>query len=401
MTLPASPSHPPVTALVLTGGGARAAYQAGVLRAIASIRRASGTKDVASPFQVVTGTSAGAINAAALACSADHFDTAVRRIVHVWRDVHAEQVYHADALSALRAGTRWMSMLSLGWVITRWRRMRPRSLLDNAPLADLLRQQIPLTQLPAQLASGHLRGLAITASSYTTGEHVTFYESAAAMTPWTRAQRYAVPARIGVEHLLASAAIPFIFPATPLEVEGRKAWFGDGSMRQMAPISPAIHLGAERVLVIGAGRAVEPPGHAAAQPGYPSMAQVAGHALSSIFLDTLSADIERTRRINQTLSLIPPELRATHPLRPVELLVIAPSQRLDDLVARHVEELPGAVRALLAILGVRPGDPRGSALASYLLFEPGYTRTLIQLGWHDTMQQQADVRRFFGWPEPH
>ena len=389
----------PRTGLVLTGGGARAAYQVGVLRAVRAIRRDAGLAGTANPFPIVCGTSAGAINAAALAAGSDHFDAAVRRLTRVWSHIHAHQVYRADAWDALRAGTRWVSLLSLGWALAQLRHVHPRSLLDNAPLGALLRAHVPLQRIPQLLAAGHLHALSIAASSYASGEHVTFYESAQPVPPWERAQRGAVPARIGVAHLLASSAIPFIFPAGAVAVDGVPSWYGDGTMRQVAPISPAIHLGADRVLVIGAGRANEPRAAPPAQaPAYPTLAQVAGHALSSIFLDTLAADIERTQRINHTLSLIPPAARADSALRPVELLVISPSQRLDDLALRHVHELPGTVRTLLGILGVRPNDHASGALASYLLFEPGYTRALMQLGWRDTLSQREEVERFFGWP---
>ncbi len=398
MTPAPAPPASPSTGLVLTGGGARAAYQVGVLRAIRAIRQASGAAHGGNPFPIVSGTSAGAVNAAALAAGSDHFDGAVRRLTRIWAHIHAARVYRADGWSALRAGTRWVSLLSLGWALARWRQLHPRSLLDNAPLGDLLRAHVPLQRVPEMLASDHLRGLSVTASSYATGEHITFYQSSQAIAPWSRAQRSAVPAQIGVAHLLASSAIPFIFPAGEVSVDGHTCWYGDGSMRQVAPISPAIHMGADRILVIGAGRASEPRATPApSAPGYPSLAQMAGHALSSIFLDTLSADIERTQRVNRTLSLIPPQARAHSSLRQIDLLVISPSQRLDELAAQHVAELPASVRTLLGILGVRPGDPRSGALASYLLFEPGYTRALIQLGWDDTVRQRAQVCRFFGW----
>lgn len=382
------------------GGGARAAYQVGVLRALARIRREVGAPR-GNPFGIIAGTSAGAINAAAIACQADRFDMAVAGLVHVWRGFSADQVYRADAFGVVRSGARWLSMLTLGWALARWRRASPRSLLDNSPLAELLARVIPLERLPALLNEGHLGALAVTASSYSSGNHVTFCQTARPFEPWLRSQRVAVPAVIGLDHLLASSAIPFVFPAMPLPIAGRSEWFGDGSMRQSAPISPAVHLGAERVLVVGAGRLQEPPGQHHNGGDYPSLAQVAGHALSNIFLDALAVDIERAQRINRTLELLDASARARSPLRPLELLVIAPSQRIDDIAARHVESLPPAVRALLRGIGVGDGQKNargGAALSSYLLFERGFTHALIELGMRDAMARRDEVIAFFGWP---
>jgi len=390
----------PITGLVLSGGGARAAYQVGVLRAIARLRRETAAPQRRSPFGVICGTSAGAINAAALACSADQFDAGVDAIAQVWQDIRAEQVYRADSLGVIRSGAQWLTMLSIGWLVARWRKARPRSLLDNAPLAELLAQAVPLQRLPRMLAGRHLQALALTASSYSSGEHVTFYQSAAPLPPWLRSQRIAAPAELGIAHLLASSAIPFVFPAAELAIGGQLEWFGDGSMRQTAPLSPAIHLGAQRLLVIGAGRMHEPAGQRALNPGYPSLAQIAGHSLSSIFLDALTADVERLQRINRTLALLSDEARVATPLRPIEALVIAPSQRLDDIAARHVDELPTPVRALLRGLGVSGSgrSAQGAALASYLLFERGYTRELMALGEQDVAARRSEVLDFFGWP---
>lgn len=390
----------PLTGLVLSGGGARAAYQVGVLRAIARLRRGTAASPRRSPFGVICGTSAGAINAAALACSADQFDAGVDAIAKVWHDIHAEQVYRADSLGVIRSGAQWLTMLSIGWLVARWRKARPRSLLDNTPLAELLAQAVPLQRLPRLLAGRHLQALAITASNYSSGEHVTFYQSAAPVAPWQRSQRIAAPAELGIGHLLASSAIPFVFPAAELAIGGQPEWFGDGSMRQTAPLSPAIHLGAQRLLVIGAGRMHEPAGQRALNTGYPSLAQIAGHSLSSIFLDALTADVERLQRINRTLALLSDEARVATPLRPIEALVVAPSQRLDDIAARHVDELPTAVRALLRGVGVSGSGrgAQGAALASYLLFESGYTRELMALGEQDVAARRSEVLDFFGWP---
>lgn len=396
------PLAAPATGLLLTGGGARAAYQVGVLEAIAQIRRDCGQGHGPNPFPILTGTSAGALNAAALACGADHFDHTVRKMARIWSHLHTEHVYRADALSMLRSGARWLSLLSLGWALTRWRTMRPRSLLDNAPLAALLQSQlVPLDRLPQVIADGHLRALAVTASSYSSGEHVTFFETHAQLHPWVRSQRRAVSGHISHDHLLASSAIPFIFPATALKIGDHLEYFGDGSMRQTAPLAPAIHLGADRVLVIGAGR-MHDPLESAPPPvssSYPTLAQIAGHTLSNIFLDALALDVERAQRINSTLALIPPEVRARSNLRPLELLVIAPSQRLDAIAARHVAALPRSMRSLLGALGVTTdaNDARGAGLASYLLFEPSYIRALMALGRRDTFARREEVIQFFGW----
>lgn len=391
----------PLTALVLSGGGARAAYQVGVLRALVRIRRAAlgplGRQH--NPFGVICGTSAGAINAAALACHADRFEAAVEVVARVWENFHADHVYRADSLGVIRTGAQWLTMVSIGWVIARWRRARPKSLLDNSPLAELMQRLVPLQRLPSMLEQGHLQALAVTASSYSSGEHYTFYDAARPITPWERSQRVAVQGRLTHEHLLASSAIPFVFPATCIGSASEGGWFGDGSMRQTAPLSPAVHLGAQRLFIVGVGRTQEPPGRAVQVGGYPNLAQIAGHAMSSIFLDALAVDIERMRRINRTLALLPDSALADTPLRPLEALVISPSQRLDEIAARHLGALPPAVRALLRGVGVggQGTEARGSALASYLLFEAPYTRELMALGEADTDARRDEVLRFFGW----
>ncbi len=381
------------TALFLTGGGARAAYQVGVLQAIFSLLCTAGRDARKNPFDIVCGTSAGAINAAAFASRADDFGHSVTHLLTTWRQLEVDQVYRADSFGVIRSGARWLSLLSFGWLLRKWHASPPVSLLDNNPLVSLLHRMLDLPRLDAALEAGHLAALAVSASSYTSGHHVTFYQSCPEMTSWQRARRMAVPQQIGVDHLLASSAIPLIFPAVPLYCGGRCEYFRDGSLREVAPISPAIHLGAERVLVIGAGDLGGQGQNFTEFSGYPSLAQVAGHALSSIFLDGLSVDLERVSRINSTLALMTPAQLQMTTLRPVRILAITPSQPLDTIANHHVGGLPGPIRALLSAIGAT--ERRGAALASYLLFESSYVKSLIELGQIDTLNRRDDILDFF------
>jgi len=390
------------TALVLTGGGARAAYQAGVLRAIARLRRQSGSRSSASPFDIVVGTSAGAINCAALACHADNFDGAVAHLGQVWRQFHADQVYRTDSIRVIESGAKWLSMLSLGWLIARWHRARPKSLLNNDPLAELLSSLLDMQRLDRMLREDFLQAAAVSASSYSSGRHAVFYQSHRSIAPWNRSQRQAVRTQLTIDHLLASSAIPFLFPAVPIPIAGAPEYFGDGSMRQTAPLSPAIHLGAQRVLVIGSARTNEPANGSLISPDYPNLAQIAGHALSSIFLDTLTADIERVERLNDLLGALPEAEAQRSGLRRIEVLSITPSRRVDRIAAEHVQALPVTIRGLLRSVGVSSlaGDLRGAAFASYLLFESSFTQALLELGDRDAMARQEEIGRFFGWGMP-
>ena len=367
-------------ALVLTGGGARAAYQVGVLGAIRELRG----KRTGNPFPILCGTSAGAINATALAVHAADFGRAVRHIERVWRGLHVHDVYRVDPAALLGSGVRWGSALFAGWLV----RQTPRALLDNAPLHGLLERVLDLSAIDPAIARGELHALSVTASGYSSGESLAFFQGAIDILPWRRAQRLGVRCALRIDHLMASSALPFVFPAVKINRE----FFGDGSMRQLAPVSPAIHLGADRILVIGAGRTAEE-GRVRVER-YPSPAQIAGHALSSIFLDTFAVDLESLSRINDTVGRLDPAQRAAAgiALRPIETLVIQPSQRLDTIAGRHAYSLPPLLRTVLRGLGTFRRE--GSTLLSYLLFEPGFVRALIELGYHDAMAREPELRRF-------
>ncbi|MEY4014587.1 MAG: hypothetical protein RLZZ290_1451 [Pseudomonadota bacterium] len=393
-------SRPAKTALVLTGGGARAAYQAGVLRSVAKIQAAHGHS--ANPFPIVCGTSAGALNAAAIACGADQFGAATRALKQVWTELHVEQVYRASVADMIEGGFRWLSLMGIGWLIARGK-FAPKSVLDNTPLGELLRMHIPLRRLPDLLETDALDALAITASSYSSGEHVTFFQAKQSVSAWRRNQRIAIPTTIHYDHLLASAAIPLIFAPVPLPLNGPRAYFGDGSVRQTSPLSPAIHMGAEQLFVIGAAKPPEPSASGHEDAPAPSLSEVIGHSLSSIFIDALPADIERLERVNQTLSRLPAGSAQVNGLRPIQVMTIFPSARIDQLAQAHMQSLPPSVQRLMRLLGDQRGRPnrasRGGALLSYLLFESAFTRSLIAMGEQDAWNQREEIARFLGFSD--
>lgn len=370
--------------LILTGGGSRAAYQVGVLKAIAEfLPRASH-----SPFTIICGTSAGALNAATLAINARDFRKGVKYLLNVWKNFHVAEVYRTDFVGVLRNTSRWVAGLVLSSFGVN--KLNHVSLLDNAPLLELLEQTLPCEKIQESIDSGALHALSITASGYGSGHSVTFYQGVESIQPWKRARRVGVPTQIEIQHLLASAAIPFIFPA----VHVHREYFGDGSMRQLAPISSALHLGADRVLVVGMGAGGGADEEAARSriDEYPSLAQIAGHALDSIFLDSMEVDLERLHRINHTVSLIPEALRPGINLRHVDVLVISPSQPLEKIAERHLKSLPWPIRLLLRSVGVM--RRRGANLVSYLLFEKSYCRALIDLGYQDATKRKEEIMAF-------
>jgi NTE family protein len=369
----------PKVGLILAGGGARAAYQVGVLKAVAEMLPPN-------PFPILSGTSAGAINATTLAIYATRFPEGVRRLVQVWQNFHVDQVFRADVPGVLANGLRWfaaMLMAGLG-------RRNPHALLDRTPLRRLLYRTMPFARIQKAINAGALHALSITASGYSSGQSVSFFQGVPSLTMWKRVRRVGSAATIALDHLMASSAIPFVFAA----VKVNREYFGDGSMRQMAPISAALHLGADRVLVVGVRQEDTSAMVRGETAEYPSIAQIAGHVLNSIFLDSLEADLERLQRINKTIRLIPAHnLRESGvTLRNVDVLVISPSEDLDKIAARHAHHLPWSIRFLLRGLGAF--NRSGSNLVSYLLFEKPFCRELIDLGYRDAMQRKEEILRF-------
>lgn len=370
-------------AVVLPGGGARAAYQVGALRAVARILG----REQKQAFRIICGTSAGAINAATLAVHADSFQRGVARLLRWWRAVEVGHVYRADLASVALHGMRWLASVLIGAGGPK----RAAAMLDNSPLGVVLRGDLELTRIADQIRDGELWALAINATSYTTGQAVTFFQGSPAISAWQRTRRRGQPATISIDHLLASTAIPFVFPAGRIGDD----FFADGSVRQIAPLSPALHLGARRILVIAVGQFAGQPLNARQHtvPPYPSFAQMAGHALSSIFLDNLGADLERMQRLNYALNLVPSEVQQKHPeLAHIDTLVLSPSRDLGALAVPYAQYLPTGVRYLLHGLGSTEGT--GASLLSYLLFDKRYTRALLDLGYRDGLARRDEIAAF-------
>jgi NTE family protein len=366
--------------VVLTGGGARGAYQAGALQAVAEVAEEVGAS---SPFSILAGTSAGAVNVSFLAAHADRPLTATRRLRRFWEELHAERVYRTDVFSLGKIGARWLAELSLNGLI---QEKASNSLVDTSPLQALLSEQVRFERVGELLAEGVLRGVAVTAVDYCCGVSRTFFQGAAQ--PWERSRRRGEAATLSLPLVMASAAIPVLFP--PVAHEGHS--LGDGSVRNYTPLSPAIKLGAERLIVVG----VRKPGSASAvcqTSGQPTIARIAGSLLNAVLLDAVDLDIERLQRINQTVRQLQDPSHSE--LRPIELCAIRPSRDVGRMAAEEVGSLPRTVRHLLGGLG---SPEEGAELISYLLFEPSFTRRLAELGYADAMAQADELRRFLSPP---
>jgi NTE family protein len=374
------------TALILSGGGARAAYQVGVLQALADVL----PEGCENPFPIICGTSAGAINALALAAHKGNFKSAANALAYMWQNLDIGQVYlhgWGDILKGL--GYLGLSLFNEGMG-----RRRPLSLLDNAPLWNLLGSKINFENINPSIESGKLLAVSVSAMGYTSGHSVSFFQGSPELKGWSRYRRSGVATHLRLEHLLASSAIPTIFPAVRINRE----YFGDGALRQLAPISPALHLGADALFVVGVSgnRSSLKANRRVPHRHSPSMGQIVGHLFNSAFVDALEGDLEHMQRMNELLKLIPEDVRMREGiiLRPVENMVISPTSPIDSIAGRNVRYLPKSLRFFLRAIGAT-AKGGGATAASYLLFSNEFITELIELGRADTLAEADNIRAFF------
>jgi len=369
--------------LVLPGGGARCAYQVGVLKAIGEML----PKGAPCPFPIISGTSAGAINSVVLATRAKRFASGVAELEKVWGNFHTHHVFRSDAQTIVKTSARWLASISTGGLLG----AAPRSLLDNEPLRGLLDRYLKISHVQNSIDRGFIDAIAITAAGYGSARSVSFYQGRPDLEPWSRVRRLGIPTSLRLDHLMASIAAPLIFPGVQI---GRE-YFGDGAMRQATPLSPAVHLGAQRILVIGVRNEAPDPEPGPDDPvAYPSLGRVAGYMLDALLMDGLSSDLERLARLNYVVNEQPNKVLngEFESLRSIDALIMFPSQDIREIALRHLHEMPRAVRLLMR--GVGAMNYGGRQLVSYLLFEAGYTRELIRLGYADAMSRREQLQDF-------
>lgn len=378
-------------ALLLSGGGARAAYQVGVVKALDDHMNTQSSQT--NLFDIFCGVSAGGINSLGLASNNERRTYAIDRLVSIWEKFEVEQVYRTDNISLLKSAYPWLRTL-IPFRKNKPLANYPMSFLDNSPLEKLL-NIIEYDKLDNLVAQQKLYATSVTCSSYHTGQSVTFYQGHTNIQEWEKERKLGVRDKIGSAHLLASSALPMIFPAHKIKNE----WFGDGSMRQHAPLSAPIHLGADRIFVIGTGINTQFLEKSLVSNSitfvpktrpYPSLAQIGGHILNGLFVDSLFSDIDRLKRTNEMIKLLPQDNNFN--LRPIDLMIINPSRKIDEIASQFVHELPESILKLLSRVGAT--ERLGGGLASYLLFQSSYCKELIQIGYEDAWGRRQEIVDF-------
>lgn len=375
-------------ALVLSGGGARGAYQAGVLSALGELALKNKVKH---PFKVYTGVSAGAINAAFIASEAQDFYNATQKLVKMWSELHSDQVFKTDAVSLGKIGLSWVGELSFGGMTGQ---THSRSLLDTTPLADLISKNITFPKIQENIDQGILSSVAVTALDYKSNESITFIQGKPDLKMWKRARRKSEATDLQTQHIISSSAIPMLF--TPGHTEGR--YFGDGCVRNQMPLSPALHMGAESLFVIGVRKndTIDESEHTISTDSAPSVARIVNVLLNSVLLDGIEVDIERLNRINTFLKQVPAEHHEKLNFRPVRYVWIHPSEDIGAIAASMSSRLPRVIRYLLKGLG--PLEDAAEVI-SYLLFEPDFCKKMIEIGYHDAMASEKEITAFLLAPE--
>jgi NTE family protein len=373
-------------AIVLTGGGARAAYQVGALRALYEIMKED--KDL---FQIITGNSAGAINASYLAAHATDWDTATAQLWDLWKGLKPQDIFDLGAYSVGKLGSKWITGTVLGGLKPRGSKIN--HLLDTAPLKYLIENEIDFKELNTNISQNVPHGFAVSTTNLYSGVSVVFHNSHDEVKEWSRSDRFSMKTEITADHIMASSAIPLFFP--PVKIED--SFYSDGCVRQTTPLSPAIHLGADKIIAIGirSDKQIDLIKNQTVKKNPdPAIGQIAGVLMNAVFLDALESDVERLSRINQTLYHLDTAKRDEyfHDLKSIPVLLLRPSQDLGMMTAQLSKELPSMLRYLLKGIGVTGNE--GLDLLSYLAFDKSYSLPLMNLGHQDTMARSDEIKRF-------
>jgi len=380
--------------LVMTGGGARGAYQAGVLKRVSEIK---GGQARGNPFPIIGGSSAGAVNGSLLAAGCDDFPAVARALSEMWAGLRPSDIFHCDFISQAHNSLTWILDLSFGGIAGGG---NARCLLDATPLRHFLNQHLNCDRIQTNIKRGDLYALAIGTTNFNSGKSYLFIQGAKGIPVWQRVRLVTIATKITVDHICASAAIPLIFEPVLLKIPNGVAFFGDGCIRMQQPLSPVIRLGAKKVFAIGVRCGNKEKEEVNASETRPSLAQVMGVLFNVMFLDHLATDIEHLERLNHLLErghVMQPGVDEGEKIRPLQTLVIKPSVNLSDLAGRHHKDMPYLIQYFVNGLG--RDSESCSDLMSYLLFTSKYTRELIDIGYHDADERADEIEDFLYSPD--